>query len=158
MATTGPATWPGATTWPDTTVYPGQDVVQYVRCLIALADINVATTTWIDASADLQGWATSRGRTTELDQFDAGTATITLDNRGHEYDPILAAGLYPGAATWPGTSVWPGAGENVRPMNRVWIYSEFSGETHDLFKGYAEAWQQTWPGRGWSNIITAVRA
>src|SRR5262245_59239483 len=111
MATTGPATWPGATTFPGTSVYPGQDTFPIVRCLISLTDHTNAPA-WVDATPDLQGWTTSRGRTTELDQFDAGTATITLDNRGHEYDPILAAALYPGATTYPNTTVWPGAGEN----------------------------------------------
>src|SRR5215813_11818798 len=125
MATTGPATWPGATTFPGTSIYPGQGDFPIVRCRISLADYT-ATPAWIEATPDLQGWATSRGRATELDQFDAGTATITLDNRGHEYDPILVAALFPGTAVYPNTTVYPGAGENVRPMNRIWLYEEFS--------------------------------
>src|SRR5215475_9852654 len=103
MASTGPAFWPSASSFPGASVFPGQDVVQYIRCLISLVDYT-AVPVWIDASADLQGWAISRGRATELDQFDAGTCTITLDNRGHEYDPILAAALYPGTAVYPNTT------------------------------------------------------
>lgn len=28
----------------------------------------------------------------------------------------------------------------VRPMNRVPLYEEFSGEVHDLFRGFIENW------------------
>ena len=33
-------------------------------------------------------------------------------------------------------------------MNRWWLREQFSGETRDLFKGYAERYDQDWPEVG----------
>lgn len=137
MATTGTALWPSATTWPDTTVYPGQGTVVFVRALVSFDDVSVASPTWTDKSLKLRLWSTSRGRGSELEKFDAGTVTIAFDNRDRALDPIVNTA--------------------VRPLNRIWLYAEFSGETHDLFTGYAESWQQTWPEPGTSDAIATVR-
>src|SRR6266511_5884847 len=130
MATTGTALWPSTTTWPDTTVYPGQGNFPMVRALVSFDDVSVASPSWTDKSNKLLDWQTARGRPTELDQFDAGTANVAFDNRDRSLDPIVNT--------------------SVRPMNRVWLYEEFSGEVHDLFRGYAEAWQLSWPTPGTS--------
>src|SRR6266542_1011334 len=138
MATTGPALWPSSTTWPDTTVYPGQGSYPMMRALVSFDDVSVASPVCTDKTDKLRDWQVARGRATELDQFDAGSAQVEFDNRDRSLDPIINT--------------------SVRPMNRVWLYEEFSGEVHDLFKGYAESWQQTWPGGGWSDAVATVRA
>jgi hypothetical protein len=33
---------------------------------------------------------------------------------------------------------------------------QFSGETHDLFKGYAESYDNQWPDGGWSDAVCVV--
>lgn len=43
-------------------------------------------------------------------------------------------------------------------MNRIWLFSEWSGEVNRLFTGYAEAYEQAWPDGGWSQAVTNVRA
>ncbi len=84
--------------------------------------------TWADATADVLSVSTSRGRDSELSDVDAGTATLVLDNRDRTYDPVFNSG--------------------IRPLNRWWIRSQFSGVTEDIFKGYAESYDQTWEGGG----------
>jgi hypothetical protein len=43
-------------------------------------------------------------------------------------------------------------------MNRVRLYVEFAGKTYDLFNGYAEAWQQSWPDPGTSDAVATLTA
>jgi hypothetical protein len=46
----------------------------------------------------------------------------------------------------------------VAPMNRVRLYAEYAGATQDLFNGYAEAWQQSWPDPGTSDAVVTLTA
>ena len=87
-------------------------------------DASVANPNWIDATAKVRSFSTVRGRESELQDVDAGTATITVDNKDRTFDPDMNA--------------------NIRPMNRWWIRTQFTGETQDLFKGYADSYQQDW--------------
>src|SRR5262245_59922130 len=82
--------------------------------LISLDDVGLSTRWWHDASDKLRGFSINRGRENELDRVDSGTATITLDNRDRQFDPLNTAGpWYP----------------NVTPMNRVWLRTRFAGQT-----------------------------
>jgi hypothetical protein len=89
-------------------------------------DVSNPSPTWIDATSKVRPFSSSRGRESELQEIDAGTATITLDNRTRTFDPVINA--------------------NIRPFNRWWIRSQFAGETQDIFKGYADSYDQQWPG------------
>jgi hypothetical protein len=93
--------------------------------LYSIDDASDTDPLWQDATSKIRAWATSRGRNTELEEIDAGTATITLDNRTRTFDPV--------------------ANTAIRPMNRWWIREQFSGETQDMFKGYADSYDQQWP-------------
>src|SRR6266498_986926 len=138
MATTGPALWPSTTTWPDTTVYPGQGAIPFIRCLISYDSYTAATRTWNDMSSRLRSWAVNRGRGNDQYRFEAGTASVVLENRDRQLDPVVNSG--------------------IQPMNKLWLYEEFSGEVRDLFTGYAESYQQDWPDGGWSNALTTIQA
>jgi len=94
-------------------------------------DASNSSPLWVDASTDARAFSTSRGRESELSQFDAGTADVRVGNRDRQYDPNSNA--------------------LIRPLNRWWLREQFSGETHDLFKGYAEQYANSWPDGGWSN-------
>lgn len=85
-----------------------------------------AVPNWSDATPKTRGFSVSRGRSTELEQVDAGSSTITLDNRTRTFDPVANA--------------------LIRPMNRWWLREQFAGETQDLFVGYADSYKQLWPG------------
>lgn len=118
--------------------YPGQGSVPFVRALVSFDAKSTVCPVYTDKTSKLLTWSTQSGRSSELEDFDAGTLDATFDNRDRSLDPIVNS--------------------LVRPMNRIWLYSEFSGEIHDLFKGYAEQWQQSWPAPGTSNAITTLRA
>jgi hypothetical protein len=79
---------------------------------------------WTDATANVRSFTVSRGRASELSRVDAGTAQIVLNNRARTFDPVINTA--------------------IRPMNRWWIREQFSGLTNDVFKGYAESYEQQW--------------
>lgn len=93
--------------------------------LYSTDDASVSTPTWNDATSKVRAFSSSRGRESELAEVDAGTAMLTLDNRTRTFDPVINTA--------------------IRPMNRWWIREQFTGETQDIFKGYAESYDQTWP-------------
>ena len=65
-----------------------------VLCEIAFASDPGATPVWEDASAQLKSrFSTRRGRGLELDQNQAGTATLRLDNSDRRFDPTYAGEL-----------------------------------------------------------------
>lgn len=122
----------------------GQGSNPLVRCRLSFDDASASNPTWVEvADSKFRGFSISRGREVELQQSDAGSATVVLDNRDRAFDPANTASPY-----------YP----NVTPMVRLWLYEEFSGEVHDLFKGYVESWDQEWPGGGWSDAIVTVSA
>jgi hypothetical protein len=50
--------------------------------------------TFSDVSADVMSLSTNRGRSRELDQYVAGTATINFNNNLRKYDPLNTASAY----------------------------------------------------------------
>jgi hypothetical protein len=95
--------------------------------LYSTDDASVSTPAWIDATSKVRAFSVSRGRENELAEVDAGTGTITLNNRTRTFDPV--------------------SNPLIRPMNRWWIRVQLAGETQDIFKGYANSYDQTWPGK-----------
>ena len=129
MATTGSPLWPGASTFPGASVFPGQGVAPIIRARYSTDDASVSIPTWIELTASqMRNFATSTGRDDERSEFTAGNATLTLDNRNRTFDPNNNAA--------------------IKPLNRLWLYEEFSGEVHSLIKGYVTAWTQQWPQGG----------
>jgi hypothetical protein len=93
--------------------------------LYSTDDASVAVPTWTDATSKLRSFSTGRGRQSELSDVDTGQATITLDNRDRGLDPTSNTAL--------------------RPMNQWWIREQFSGETQDIFYGYATRYDLDYP-------------
>ena len=52
--------------------------------------------TWSDVSSDVRGFSITRGKSRELDEFNSGIATVSLDNTQRTYDPNNASGAYYG--------------------------------------------------------------
>lgn len=158
MATVGPALFPSGATWPGTAVYAGQGAWPLVRVQVATGDfVNPALAVWPDTNVfpgaavwpgpgagwydvtdRVREWSLSRGRSNELDQFEAGTCTVVLGNRDRAWDPLM--------------------GVNVRPTNKIYVFAEFSGQVFPLFRGLVEAWQQAWPGPGTSDALASISA
>ena len=90
--------------------------------------------TWTDITPRLMtGVETSstRGRGYELDQTQAGTVTLTLDNND--------AALTPGNASSP---YYP----NVVADVPIRLLMTWAGRTYSVWSGFVERWPQTWSG------------
>ncbi len=101
-----------------------------------------ASPTWTNVSSDLRGFSISRGRQYELNQMEAGTATITLKNLLRNYDPLYASSPY-----------YP----NVVPLVPIRISAILSSTTYRLFTGFVERWPQQRQGPTYAEVqISAV--
>ena len=107
----------------------GQGTQPELWVLYSTDDASVKNPAWTTAhqggGGDVRAFTTARGRENELAAVDAGTATLTLNNRSRTYDPIINTG--------------------IRPLNRWWIREQFTGETQDILKGYATSYEQQRP-------------
>lgn len=103
----------------------GQGNAPEAWILYSTDDASEPTPDWADATAKVYSFSSSRGRESELQDVDAGTASVTLDNRARTFDPVHNSA--------------------IRPMNRWWIREQFTGETQDIFRGYADSYDQQWP-------------
>lgn len=103
------------------------------RVYIAFSDGPlVESPTWTNVTAYVREVRISRGRQNELDDFQAGTATIVLDNRTRRFDPDYTSGAY-----------YP----NVKVRRQIKVESVYSG-FEPIFRGLIQSWQQQWPGKG----------
>lgn len=75
---------------------------------------------------DIRSIDINRGRSRELDQFQAGRMSVVLDNRDRHYDPQFTTG--------------PNFG-NVQPMKRIRLRAVWD-TTYDLFSGFVDSWDQ----------------
>lgn len=85
-----------------------------------------ASPSWTDISAFSHGgFSTSRGRSSVLDRFDAGTGTIIVENVDGRFDPINTSSPY---------------SPNLKIGVPVRIQVVHSAVTYTLFRGMVEAW------------------
>ena len=90
----------------------------------------LASITWTDVSAYVRSVSTNRGRSTELDTFQAGSASITLSNADRRFDPEHASGPYFGSLT---------------PLRPIRIRAQYgAGATTNLFFGWIDQWPQSY--------------
>jgi len=133
---TGDARFPATDVYPDPNLYPSQGLYPIPRLLYSTDAVSVTNPNWTDTTTDLRAYSTTRGRGSENEEFDAGTATFVLDDRDRQFDPNVNA--------------------SIRPFNRWWLLIEFAGEVHDLFKGYAQAYNEDWDESGIVDAATTV--
>lgn len=100
-----------------------------ISAAISFSTNPAATPSWDAVTNYVEAFSLRRGRNHELDQAQAGTATLVLDNRDRRFDP---------AAT--GYTAGP-HGANVLPMRRCRIQATYASVTYDLFHGYITAYQ-----------------
>ena len=100
-------------------------------------------TGWSDITSKVQQISIRRGRDDELARYQAGTATVVVDNRLRWFDPLYDSGPY-----YP--YVLPGRRMRIRAG---------TPNTFTLFDGYIEAWPQSWEAQRAARVhITAVDA
>lgn len=98
-----------------------------------VSDALDASPTWVDVTSDVLTMYIRRGRQLELDRFEAGTATIVLDNQDGDY--------------WPDNSGSPYTG-NIKLRKRIYISKLSSGIVYDLYTGFIDDWKPGWRGVG----------
>lgn len=98
----------------------------------------IGTLTWVDVTAYWRGpdhggeaLTTRRGRQGELGRVEAGSLSLTLDNRDRRFDPTNSSSTY-----------YP----NVKPMKRVRVSATWNSVVYYLFCGYIESWEPLYPG------------
>lgn len=96
---------------------------------------------WTDVSAYLRSFDTTRGRISNLAEFQTGTATVTLDNRDNRFSPNQTTYYYD--ATLGRTK--------IQPLKRLRIRAEYDSTTYDIFHGFVESFPVQYAGQGYDS-------
>lgn len=99
----------------------------------------VANPVWTEVTTDVRAFQTHRGRSSDFDQFEAGTAQITFDNRNRKYDPFYTAGSLYG---------------KLLPRRQVRVVAQIGGLTYEVFRGFIAGWPVTWSEYGKDSTVT----
>lgn len=102
-------------------------------------EIQFTPGTWTDVTAWAKyGVTTGRGSSrveSPIIRYEAGTATVTLNNSDRRFDPTNLRGPY--------TS---GGRSQVMPMRPIRIRAVWRGVTYDMFRGFVDQWGIDWVG------------
>jgi hypothetical protein len=106
---------------------------------------------WVDITYAVRSWSfrrgANRGNGTEL-RYEAGTATIELNNGDRAFDPTNLTGPYA-----------PSGVTTLLPMVRVRIVAEWAGVVYPLWSGFADNWIPDYTQPTWSTTtLTATDA
>lgn len=97
---------------------------------IGLVVADTTTNRWTDITRYVRHLDLQRSqRTYELNRFESGTATVTIDNTGGRFSPVNSSGPY-----------WP----NVRTMVPIRVRATWAGIRYNLWTGLVERWPQVW--------------
>lgn len=99
---------------------------------------------WTDVAGYVRTFRTQRGSTRAegpVLRYDAGTATVVLDNRDRRFDPANLDGPY----------VSGGATE-VTPMRAMRIRAVWDGSTYDLWRGFADGWEFSYKQPSYADV------
>lgn len=117
---------------PSTAVHP--DLIVEIAFLTDPA----ADPIWTDVSEHVRSVSTRRGTQRELERFEAGTATVVLDNRDGRFTPRSAASPY-----------YP----NVVPMRRIRARALWQDTSYPILTGYIESWPVEYPAAGHDALV-----
>lgn len=101
---------------------------------------------WTDVTAYVRQVSTSRGRSTELESFQTGSAQIVLSNADRRFDPSHTTGPYYGALT------------PMRPVQITVSHRDTFGITnvYPQFFGYVDGWPQSYEFVGDATVTVNV--
>jgi hypothetical protein len=94
--------------------------------------------TWEDVTSYVRSVSMRRGSSRvegAILRYEAGTCSITLDNRDRRFDPANLAGPYVA-----------GGVTQVTPMRAVRVQANWSGTVYSLWRGFVDAWQVAYTG------------
>lgn len=107
--------------------------------------------TWVEVTQWVRAWSLRRGSGKGDDptlRYDAGTATIVLNDGDRRFDPENLAGPYVSAGR-----------TQVEPMRRVKIVATWAGIDYPLFYGLADDFKPDYDGSFWTTTtLTATDA
>jgi len=83
------------------------------------------TPTWTDITAYVQSGSIKFGRSNEFDEFQAGRATLVLNNRDRRFDPFYTSGPYYG---------------NLKARKQLRIRTTWNSTTRTQFVGFVTGW------------------
>lgn len=93
---------------------------------IAFASDALNTTpTWTDITAYVRSGSIKYGRSNEFDEYQAGKATLVLNNRDRRFDPFYTSGPYYGT---------------LNARRQVRIKTTWNSTTRTMFYGHANGW------------------
>jgi hypothetical protein len=93
---------------------------------------------WTDVTKWVRTIKTDRQFSREIQAWQAGTATLVLDNRDARFSPDNLSGPYVTAGL-----------TGIRPRRPIRIRATYSSVTYYLYQGYVMSWDESWvPGRG----------
>jgi hypothetical protein len=81
--------------------------------------------TWTDVSSYVQAVTVARGRSYELDDFQAGTCVVTFRNDTGLFDPMYGGGAYFG---------------KLLPNVPIRVRATWNATTYPVFRGFVERW------------------
>ena len=111
-----------------------------VKVEIAFADgPYVASPTWTDVTTYVREISIRRGRSDEFQDFDAGTASLTLDNRTRIFDPTNTAGTYYA---------------NLLPRRQIKITATNNATVYPVYRGYISGWPMSITDAGFDATVT----
>lgn len=130
----------------DSTIYTW-DGERYQPTVFPVAGIFVAwddgpytaNPAWTEVTTDVRRFSIHRGRSSDFDQFEAGTAQITFDNRNRKYDPFYTSGSLYG---------------KLLPRRQVRVVAQIGGVTYEVFRGFIAGWPVTWSEYGKDSTVT----
>ena len=102
--------------------------------------------TFTDVTEFLRSFETTRGRISELSEFQTGTATVVLDNRDNRFSPNQTTHFFDSS-----TGV-----TKIQPLKRLRIRATHSSTTYDIFHGFVESFPVNYAGQG-SDSSTRIK-
>lgn len=109
----------------------------YVSLPTLIVEVQFAPPTWTDVTSWLKlPLATNRGSAriqSPIIRYNAGTATVRLNNSDRRFDPTDLSGPYVS-----------GGRTQVQPMRPLRIRATWSAVTYPLFRGFADQWDVSW--------------
>jgi hypothetical protein len=97
--------------------------------------------TWTDITTWVRSYTINRGRQHELNKFEAGTATVTLNNRDGRFSSFNGSSPY---------------SPNILPLVPLRIRAVWNGVTWPRFRGNVESWSLKWPTANDSDIVISA--
>lgn len=103
---------------------------------------------WTDVSSYVRSFSTECGFSRGVQSWQAGTATVTLNNLDGRFSPANLSGPYVS-----------GGVTQVRPLRPVRIRAAYAGTTYPVYQGYVLDWVDSWTGggAGRGDAVTTIR-